>query len=103
MKYLMKSKCFTESKTYIRTFENSKSFAIGDLVKFNSNIERNLPDNIGILEIIDRIYIDDRQYNQLKPIGGITGSKFSWILDKSIRHLTDEEKIEYAAKKYNII
>ena len=82
---------------YIKTFENSESFVKGDLVKFVTKLGQ----ETGILEIIDIKYANGLKYNKLK--NPITGSKYSWILDKSLRHLTDDEKLEYDARKYNII
>ena len=88
---------------YIKTFENISNFKIYDLVKF-VQIKNTPIISYDIFKIVDITYADNKKYNTLLSLGpGVRiGSKISWILDRAIRHLTDDEKIKFDANKYNL-
>jgi len=113
MKYLMKSKSFTESKTYIKTYE---FFKVGDIVEINFLQGKNknkltykvnqyiLNKTYKYARILDA---NDDEYNVEFPFDD-TNTMIPMLVDKSeiVRKLTDEEVkyiiIEINAKKYNI-
>lgn len=91
----------------IKTFEDFEKtdihilmsdFKKGDLVKLKDIYINSSNDDI--FEIIDTNYSDNRKYNTLKSLR--SGFVRSWTLDSSIRHLTEDEKLEQTANKYNL-
>lgn len=95
----------------IKTFEDFEKtdihilmsdFKKGDLVKLKDiYVDGNKNSSNGdIFEIIDTNYSDNRKYNTLKSLR--SGFVRSWTLDSSIRHLTEDEKLEQTANKYNL-
>jgi len=87
---------------YIKTFEKLSEFEIDDLVKFLPSKDTTMISN-DIFKIIDITYADRKKYNTLLSIGPkLIDRKISWMLDRSIRHLTEDEKIEIESNKYNL-
>lgn len=91
----------------IKTFEDFEKtdihilmsdFKKGDLVKLKDIYINS--SNGDIFEIIDTNYSDNRKYNTLKSLR--SGFVRNWTLDSSIRHLTEDEKLEQTANKYNL-
>ena len=117
MKYLMKSKCFTESKTYIKTFERVKlldddgetsdfnlKYEIGDYVCLKSFI---CSDKTITLDNIAKIDYVDETDNVLPYILKFSKGNTSWFKDEYIKRLATTEEIEQykiqeLANKYNI-
>ena len=95
MRYLISSKSFTKSKSFIRLYEDSSQFYWGDYVKVSGR------GNFQGVYMVVSIIRDDYLLNDV-----ITGEYIGWVRKNFLRELTDLEiadiKILLDGKRYNI-
>ena len=118
MKYLMKSKSFTESKTYIKTYEGKSAFK-----KYVIYTQENWDNNFWLLKVSDKgtqkkesIIFYDRWYHyysedELKTAAQ-TGQHYSLNngtivyqtddLDDGLKELRNFSKVKWNTNKYNL-
>ena len=104
MRYLMKSKFFTESKKYIKNFEilDSEYYNIGDYVIINSDWLNRIAiiQNILFGEDFEFKILTFSKYNKKDTYTlSVTGDE---IIRKATQEEIDEFQLEINADKYNL-